>query len=74
MPQNIKVKKNLMVERHTGNSSCTVSIAWITPRDVAQDDVFHYIIYINGPTSYYVSSNATTNDSDQDLLLTTYPV
>jgi hypothetical protein len=71
IPQNIKVKQNLLVER---NSSCTVSIAWITPRNVAQDDVSHYIIYVNGTTNYYVLSNTTTNDPDQDLLLTTYPV
>ena len=72
MPQNVTVKQNLMVEKYTENSSCTISIAWITPRNVTQDDISHYIIYINGTTNYYIFSNSTT--TDQDLILTTYPV
>ena len=74
MPQNILVnlQQNLMVERYTGNSSCTISIAWNTPKNIAQDDISHYIIYINGTTNYYILNK--TESINQNLILTTFPV
>lgn len=69
MPQNVIVKQKM--ERYTGSSSCTVFIAWNTPINVAQDDISHYIVYING-TSYYTINK--TENINQDLFLTTFPV
>ena len=67
MPQNINVQQK--VERYTGNSSCVIFIAWITPINVAQDDISHYMIYINGTNVLN-----KTESIDQILTLTTFPV
>ena len=66
MPQNVIAKQK--VERYTGNSNCTIFIAWI---NIARDDVSNFTIYING-TSYYVLNK--TQSINQDLILTAFPV
>ena len=67
MPQDVTIEQK--VERCTGNSSCMISIAWTTPRNVAQDDISHYMIYINGTNVLN-----KTESINQNLVLTSFPV
>ncbi|MCG8625235.1 MAG: hypothetical protein MJE68_24960 [Proteobacteria bacterium] len=72
MPQNI-IAKQMVESCSMGESKCVIFIAWITATNVAQDDVSHFTIYING-TSYYVSKFNKTASIDQNLILIAFPV
>ena len=65
MPQNVTVNQRI----YTGSLSCILYVGWNPPMNVAQDDVSHYTIYINGTNIL----NKTTS-IHQNLILTAYPV
>ena len=67
MPQNVTV--NQRIEEYTERSGCTIYLGWNPPTNIAQDDVSHYIIYINGTKFYSMMTNINRN-----LILIAFPV
>ena len=63
VPQDIVV--NQRTERYMGN--CIINIGWRPPTNIDQDDITHYMIYINGTNTFN-----ETNDVNQNLMVISY--